>query len=318
VAFSCIAGGALSAFHPLCAQEPEQFPAIKVDVELVSIMFTVRNKNNALIPSLGKDDFTIFEDGKPQTIKYFSRETNLPLTLGLLVDVSGSQETLIPEERGAAGQFFDKVLREKDMAFLISFGAEAELLQDSTSSTRLLKEGLGRLRLSTSVGGLHPGPVPTASKPKGTILYDAVYMAADEKMKQEVGRKAIILITDGMDYGSTYKLRDAIEMAHKADCILYSLYYVDPRGYYNAGAGFGDSDLRRMSEDTGGRVFHISRRTTLDDAFRQIQEEMRAQYAVAYSSTNDKRDGSFRKIEIRPKDKSLRVQARKGYYAGAR
>jgi len=323
-AFSTLYGGVLAGGAMLSAQQKapaaapqEDLPTIKVDVELVNLMFTVRNKNNALVPSLTKDDITVYEDGKAQTTKYFTRETNLPLTIGLLVDVSGSQETLIPQEKHAAGQFFDQVLKSKDMAFLISFGAEAELLQDATGSPKLLKRGLEGLRLSTSVGGLHPGPVPSSRPPKGTILYDAVYLAANEKLKNEVGRKAIVLITDGMDYGSSYKLRDAIEMAHKADTIIYSIYYVDPRAYYGRGfGGASDGDLKKMSEETGGRLFHVGRNNSLEDIFRQIQEEMRSQYALAYSPTNDARDGSFRKIELRMADKSLKPQVRKGYYAG--
>lgn len=321
--FSTLCGGALAAGTVLHAQKPktptepqDDLPTIKVDVDLVNVMFSVRNKNGALVPTLTKDDFTIFEDGKPQTTKYFTRETNLPLTIGLLVDVSGSQETLIPQEKNAAGQFFDQVLKAKDMAFLISFGADAELLQDATGSPKLLKRGLEGLRLSTSVGGLHPGPVPTAHKPKGTILYDAVYLAANEKLKNEVGRKAIVLITDGMDYGSSYKLKDAIEMAHKADAMIYSIYYVDQRGYYNNGfGGASDGDLKKMSEETGGHLFHVGRRNTLEEIFKQIQEEMRSQYALGFSPTNESRDGSFRKLEIRPNDKTLKIQARKGYYA---
>jgi VWFA-related protein len=321
-AFITLCGGALAAGSGVFAQKPkaqpqEELPTIKVDVNLVNVMFTVRNKSNGLISTLTKDDFTVYEDGKAQTTKYFTRETNLPLTIGLLVDVSGSQETLIPQEKNAAGQFFDQVLRPKDMAFLISFGADAELLQDATSSPKLLKRGLEGLRLSTSVGGLHPGPVPTSSKPKGTIMYDAVYLAANEKLKNEVGRKAIVLITDGMDYGSSYKLKDAIEMAHRADTIIYSIYYVDQRAYYGRGfGGASDGDLKKMSEETGGRLFHVGRSNTLEDIFRQIQEEMRSQYALAYSPTNEARDGSFRKLEIRPNDKTMKVQARKGYYAG--
>jgi VWFA-related protein len=309
-----LAAGAF-AQKPQPPVEVEEFPTIKVDVELVSVMFTVRNKNNGLVSTLTKDDFTIYEDGKPQPMKYFSRETNLPLTIGLLVDVSGSQESLIPQEKIAAGQFFDQVLRQKDMAFLISFGSEAELLQDATNSAKLLKRGLEGLRLSTSVGGLHPGPVPTAKR-KGTILYDAVYLAADEKLKQEVGRKAIVLITDGMDFGSSYKLKDAIAAAHRADAIIYSIYYVDQRAYYMSGYGASDGDLKKMSEETGGRLFHVGRNNRLEDIFKQIQEEMRAQYAIAYSPTNENRDGSYRRIEIRPNDRSLKIQARKGYYAG--
>lgn len=320
--FSILCGGGLAVYaqKPKAQPDPQDdLPTIKVDVDLVNLMFTVRNKNNALISTLTKDNFTIYEDGKAQTTKYFTRETNLPLTIGLLVDVSGSQETLIPQEKYAAGQFFDQVLKAKDMAFLISFGADCELLQDSTSSAKLLKRGLEGLRLSAGVGGLHPAPVPSSRPPRGTLLYDAVYLAANEKLKNEVGRKAIVLITDGMDQGSTYKLKEAIEMAHKADTIIYSIYYVDQRAYYGRGMSFGgasDGDLKKMSEETGGRLFHVGRNNTLEDIFRQIQEEMRSQYAMAYSPTNESRDGSFRKIEIRPNDKTLKVQARKGYYAG--
>ena len=317
--FPTLCGGALAlhAQKPAAPPDPrDDFPTIKVDVNLVNVMFTVRNKNGALVPTLTRNDLSVYEDGKQQTTKFFTRETNLPLTIGLLVDVSGSQETLIPQEKHAAGQFFDQVLKAKDMAFLISFGADAELLQDSTSSPKLLKRGLEGLRLSTSVGGLHPGPVPTSAKPKGTILYDAVYLAANEKLKNEVGRKAIVLITDGMDYGSSYKLKDAIEMAHKADTMIYSIYYVDQRAYYGRGfGGASDGDLKKMSEETGGRLFHVGRSNSLDEIFRQIQEEMRSQYALAYSPANETRDGSFRKLEIRPNDKTLKVQARKGYYS---
>jgi VWFA-related protein len=287
---------------------------IRVDVDLVNIFFSVRNKQGAFVKDLAKEDFTVFEDGKEQEVRAFSRETNLPLTIGLLVDVSKSQETLIEAEKRAASEFFRKVLRPKDLAFLISFGSQAELLQDLTGSPRLLEQGLDQLRLSTSVGGLHPGPVPTANKPKGTILYDTVYMAAKDVLAREVGRKVIVLITDGMDFGSHYDLKDAIAAAHKSDAIIYSIYYVDPRAY--GGFGASDSDIKKMSEETGGRVFHVGRRTTLDDIFNQIQEEMRSQYALGYSSSNPARDGGFRKVEIKPKEKDLKVQARKGYFAG--
>src|SRR5262249_54300013 len=147
-------------------------------------------------------DFKVFEDGKDQPIKYFTRESDLPLTLGLLVDVSASQDRLIDIERRAADQFFQQVLRKKDLAFLISFGYEAELLQDSTNSSKLLRDGLNQLKLSVGVGGIHPGPVPTAQRNGGTILYDAVFLAADERLKGETGRKAIVVITDGVDTGS--------------------------------------------------------------------------------------------------------------------
>jgi VWFA-related protein len=298
---------------PQPAEQEEALPVIKVDVELVNVLFSLRDKKNALIATGKREEFTVFEDGKQQEIKVFARETDLPLTIGLLVDVSGSQERLIPEERSAAGQFFEQVLRKKDMAFLISFGAEAELLQDLTGSPRLLREGLGQLRLNAGVGGLHPGPVPTARQ-RGTILYDAVVLASEEKLKREVGRKAIVLITDGVDMGSTYTRQQAIEAAHRADVMIYSIYFADFRGF----GGGGEGDLKRMAEETGGRFFSVGRNQTLSDIFRQIQEEMRSQYVIGYSSTNGSRDGAFRRLEIRPADKDLKVQARRGYFASRR
>ena len=294
-------------------QKEEEPLSIKVDVDVVQILCSVRDKRGALIGNLTKDDFTLFEDGKKQEIKYFAKETDLPLTIGLLVDVSGSQARLIQEERQAAYQFFSQVLRKKDMAFLISFGPEAELLQDFTNSPRLLQTALDGLRVSSAVGGLHPGPVPTASQTRGTVLFDAVYLAASDRLQKEVGRKAIVLITDGMDFGSRVKKSTAIEAAQKADSIIYSIYYVD-QSVYGFGMGASDSDLKQMSEETGGRIFHAGRKNTLSEIFRQLQEEMRSQYAIGFTSSNEKKDGGFRKLEIRTKDKNLKVQARRGYY----
>lgn len=306
--------------YPALSQQasnpPEDLePTIKVDVDLVSVLFSVRDKHGALISNLEKSNLTLAEDGKAQTIRYFNRETNLPLTLGLLVDVSRSQENLIDVERRAASQFFEKVLRNKDMAFLISFGAEAELLQDYTGSPKLLREGLSGLRLSVPVGvGMNPGPVPTMSQPRGTIMYDAVYLAANEKLKGEVGRKAIVIISDGDDQGSRISKKEAIEAAQKADAIIYGFYYVDP--YFRGGFGnSGEGNLKQMAEETGGRVFSIGRKTTLEDAFRQLQDELRSQYAIGYTPTNAQKDGTFRRIEIKTDQKELKVQARKGYYA---
>ncbi|MGH9641550.1 MAG: VWA domain-containing protein [Terriglobales bacterium] len=291
---------------------------IKVNVDLVNILFSVHNKRGGLVGNLEKDQFTLLEDNKQQDIKYFTRETDLPLTIGLLIDVSASQGNLIGIEQEAASQFFGQVLRKKDLAFLISFGADADLLQDYTNSPQLLRDGLRGLKVNSSVGGLHPGPVPTVYQPRGTILYDAVYLAATDQLKGQVGRKVLVLITDGEDQGSRYKIEQAIEVAQKADAIIYGFYYVD-RGFYSRGGfGFGgvsDSALKRMAEDTGGRVFHIGRNPTLQDAFRELQDEMRSQYAIGYVPTNAVKDGKFRRIEVHTADKELKVQARKGYYA---
>ncbi len=299
-------------------QKPEELPpTIQVEVDVVNILCSVHDKRGGLVGNLSKDDFSVAEDGKSQTIKYFTRETDLPLTIGLLVDVSVSQANLIEIERRAAYEFFSQVLRKKDLAFLMSFGEDAELLQDYTSSPRLLQRGLDQLRVNSGVQGIHPGPVPTASQPRGTVLYDAVYLAATEQLNKEVGRKAVVLITDGIDQGSRVKLEAAVEAAQRSNVIVYSIYYVDPSAYYHGGffGAVSDSALRRMSEETGGRVFKVDRKHTLPDIFSELQQEMRSQYAIGYTPTNDKKDGSFRRIEIKTADKNLKVQARKGYYA---
>ena len=312
LAFLAVMGASLSA---------QDEPVIKLDVNLVNVLCSVRNKNGGLIGNLEKRDFTIFEDGKEQEIKYFSKETDLPLTIGLLVDTSKSQERLLDIEKRAAYEFFSKVLRKKDLAFLIQFGAEAELLQDDTNSPRLLQDGLNQLRLSVPTGGLHPGPVPTQQNQAGTILFDAVYLAANEKLKGEVGRKAMVLITDGVDTGSRISKDKAIEAAQKVDAIIYSIDYEDPGAYGFGGfgrisvGGGGDGDLKRLSSETGGHVFRVDRKNSLDDIFRDLQDEMRSQYAIGYAPPNPKKDGAYHKIEIRTANKDHRIQARKGYYA---
>ena len=301
-------------------QKPEQElpPTIQVDVDVVNLLCSVRDKRGGLIGNLGKEDFTVNEDGKQQQIKYFAKETDLPLTIGLLVDVSGSQANLIEIEKRAAYDFFSQVLRAKDVAFLMSFGEEAELLQDYTNSRTALQRGLDGLRVSSGVSGLHPGPVPTMSQPRGTVLYDAVYLAATDRLQKEVGRKVIVIITDGVDQGSRTRIEGAIEAAQKADAIVYSIYYVDPSAYYRGGymiGGFSDSALKRMSEDTGGRLFKVDKKHPLSSIFTELQEEMRSQYALGYTPINGTKDGSFRRVEVRTRDKNLKVQARKGYYA---
>jgi len=299
--------------------EGDQPPTIKVDVNIVNILASVRDKRGALVPNLEKQDFTVLEDGKPQEIRYFTKETDLPLTIGLLVDVSGSQRNLIDIERNAASQFFSQVLRKKDEAFLISFGEESELLQDYTGSPKLLTEGLKQLRVSSGVGGLGPGPVPTAGGPRGTVLYDAVYLAANEKLKTEVGRKVIVVITDGVDQGSRVRIEKAVEAAQKSDAVIYCIDYSDPSAYGGFGmislGGGGGSAMHKMSDETGGRVYKVDRKHTLDQVFKELQDEMRSQYSIGYTPTNDRKDGTYRKLEIKLANKDLKPQARKGYYA---
>jgi VWFA-related protein len=294
-------------------------PVLTADVNVVSLYCTVYDKENRLVNSLTKDDFDLDEDGRPQTIKYFSRETDVPLTIGLLVDVSGSQQKLIGIERQAAAQFFPDVMREKDLAFLISFGADVELLQDLTGSPHLLQLALERLKLS-NYASLSPGKPATQ---RGTVLYDGLHFAAHDILAKEKGRRAIILITDGEDNGSSLRMKDAVEAAQKSDSIVYGILYVDRAAYsfprLLPGGGTigytGDTILRQIAGETGGRVFTVDAKNPLAAIFEQIQEELRAQYLIGYTSTNLRNDGGFRKIELRTRDKELRVDVRKGYYA---
>ena len=323
-ALACTLFASPQAPGPEQDQAAPQAPTIRVGVDLVNILFTVRTKKGGqLIPNLEKSDFKVYEDGKEQTIQHFSRETDLPLTLGLLIDISASQERLIEIEREAASQFFSSVIRKKDEAFLISFGKSTELLQDYTSSARLLDAALRDLRGDGQTPGMGPipipneGPVPQVGTPKGTLLFDAVYLAANEKLKSEVGRKAMVLITDGDDQGSTYNVRTAIEAAQRSDSIIYSIYYVDRGFYMRAGmfGGGGEGDLRKMSNETGGHVFSVDGKHPLSEIFKEIQDELRNQYSIGYVPTNANRDGSFRHVEIKVDQTDDRVQARSGYYA---
>lgn len=314
-----------SSSAPVQNAGPPPVPAFHANVNLVNVFFSVRaRKGGQLIPNLTRQDFKVYEDGIEQKILQFSRETDLPLTLGLLIDVSASQDRLVDIEREAASQFFSSVIRQKDEAFLISFGKETTLLQDYTNSARRLIGAMQGLQ-GDGPGGImtggpipNTGPVPQVGSPKGTLLYDAVYLACNDKLKGQPGRKAVILITDGDDQGSYYKLDQAIEAAQRADTIIYSIYYVD-RGFYMQagyiGGGEGASVLDKMSRETGGHMFRVSRKHPLNEAFKQIQDEMRNQYSLGYKSTNEKRDGTFRRIKITTDDSAYRVQARSGYYA---
>jgi VWFA-related protein len=294
----------------------------KVSVDVVNIFFNVKDKHGLLIPNLTKNDFDVFEDGKPQTIKYFAAEANQPLTLGLLIDTSPSQERVLPIEKEVGAAFLKNVLRDKDLAFVISFDVTVDLLQDFTNSSPDLRAAMERTKINGGGGGggipgLGGGPIPN-SNPKGTLLYDAVYLASNEKLRNEVGRKAMILLTDGEDQGSQMKIMDAIEAAQKADSMIYVLLIAD-RGFYGGMGYSGDRDMRRLCEETGGRVISVGNKyEKLKEAFDQIANELRSQYNIGYTPTNNKKDGTFRKVEIRGKQPNLKIQARKGYYALAK
>ncbi len=303
--------------EPEQGKEPFEDAVISVDVEVVNILATVRDSKDRLVTDLVKDDFILEEDGNRQEIRYFSRQTDLPLTVGLLVDTSVSQQRLIRDEQRAASQFFSQVLRlKKDLAFLISFDVDIELLQDLTASQRLLENALGELKVQGSGGGIHPGPVPSSGRRVGTAMFDAVYLASDEMMRRQVGRKAVILISDGLDYGSRVSRDDAIEASHKSDVVVYGVRYYD-RGFYYRGGGFGGGGsgaMKKMARDTGGSVFEVSRKRTLQKIFDEIQEELRSQYSIGFSPQSGPDRPGLREIKLRTRRKGLKVQSRSGYY----
>ncbi|MBI3896046.1 MAG: VWA domain-containing protein [Acidobacteria bacterium] len=304
----------LLAELPLSSQQiPE--PTIKVEVSVVNVLCAVRDNKGRLVSNLEKSDFEIREDGKPQQITYFSRETQLPLTLGLLVDSSISQQRLIEEEREAAASFFEQVLRKDDMAFLINFDINVNLLQDVTGSVDFLRQALADIRVTGGGGSPNSGPFPSSTHTGGTRLYDAVYLASQDVLGKEVGRKALVLITDGQDHGSKVDLERAVEAAQRTDSIVYGILFMD-RGFYGfGGAAYqGESVLKEMAEETGGRVFRAGSRQELTRAFDQISEELRSQYSLGYSPTNTAHNRSFRRIEIKVHRNGHRIQARKGYY----
>jgi VWFA-related protein len=291
---------------------------LKVNVNLVSLYFTVHDKHGALIPHLTKDDFNILEDKSPQKIKNFTAENDQPLTLGILLDTSGSQQNVLPLEQQAGAAFLSRVLRSKDEAFLISFDVNLDLLSDYTNNAHALSRAMDKAEINVGTGG--GGGMPSGS-PKGTLLYDAVYSATHEKLQQETGRKALIILTDGEDQGSVQKLEGAIEAAQKANTIVYVLLCAD-RGFYGRGMytmGYsGDMVMRKLAEQTGGRVIDVGNNgKKMEDAFAQIEEELRTQYVASYTPTNAKLDGSYRKIDIDVKGDGLKALARKGYYAVA-
>ena len=314
--------------RPADEQTPEdQGPAgtVKVNVNVVGLFFNVKDKHGALIPNLTKTDFDVLEDGKPQTIKYFAAESNLPLTLGILIDSSGSQRNVLDMEKEVGGAFLRQILTDKDEAYVIDFNVDASLVQDYTRDVHRLQAALNKVRINTGfttgpIPGAGGGPVPTApGSQKGTVLYDAVYLSAHDMLSKEVGRKAMILLTDGEDEGSEYKIKDAIEAAERADAIVYVLLCAD-RGFYGTfQVGYtGEGEMRKLTEATGGRVINVGNKfDKLKEAFDQIAAELRSQYNLGYTSTNTVLDGSYRKLEVKSKQ-NYKVQCRAGYYATAR
>ena len=365
----------LAANQPIRSQQATggqgQGPPITVHVKVVNVLATVRDKKGAIIRNLAQDDFELKEDDRPQTIRYFSHETDLPLTLGLLVDTSMSQRRVLGEERDASATFLDQVLRvDKDRAFIIHFDREVELLQDLTSSRQKLRAALSLLQTpqrSEEDRGNSPDPGQDQRGGPGgggqggrgrggwggagTTLYDAIYLASNDITAKQGGRKALIVLSDGVDHGSKKTLASAIEAAQRADTLVYSILFADEEGYGRGGYGRpgmgggmggrggggmgggmgrhgggyprpqesrpdGKKILERLSKETGGRFFEASKKHPIDETFSQIQEELRSQYSLGYTPDPPDAGLGYHKITLTAKKKDLIVQARDGYYSG--
>jgi VWFA-related protein len=306
---------------PAPSPDEQSVATFKVNVNLVDVFFTVKDKQGNLVPHLNKGDCTITEDKVPQKLKNFVAETNQPLTLGILLDTSGSQTRVLPLEQDVGGQFLSRVLRQKDEAFLISFDVNVDMLQDFTNSPRLLSRAMSKAQINTAGGngaagipGAGGGTIPTMGTPKGTVLYDAVYLASNEKLNQETGRKAMVLLTDGEDEGSDHKIQDAIAAAQKSNALAYVILIAD-RGFYGGFGYSGYSAMKKLTEETGGRLIDVGNNgKKLEDAFQQIEDELRTQYVASYTPLNTKLDGTFRHLAVTCGD-GMKVQVRKGYFA---
>ena len=304
------------------APEEEPVETLKLNVNLVDVVFTVKDKSGNLVPHLTRDDCTISEDKVPQTLKNFAAESHLPLTLGILLDTSGSQYRVLPLEPDVGSQFLERVLQKKDEAFLLSFDVNVDLMQDYTNSARELSRAMSHAEINTAGGngaagipGAGGGTIPTIGAPKGTVLYDAVYLAANQKMSQETGRKAMILLTDGEDEGSRVKINEAIAAAQKANVIVYTILIAD-RGFYGSFGYSGYSAMKKLTEETGGRLIDVGNNgKKLEAAFQQIEDELRTEYVATYTPSNTKLDGGFRKLSVECRGDGMKVQVRKGYFA---
>jgi VWFA-related protein len=331
----------------------QQTPTFSSDVKVVNVLATVRDKHGQIVSNLTKDDFKLEEDGRPQTIRYFAKETDLPLTLGLLVDTSPSQRRVLEQERIASYAFLEHLMREdKDKAFVIHFDWEIELLQDLTSSRKKLNTALENLdtpQFQQSGGGGGPSGSGGHHRGGGTTLYDAVFLASDELMQKQQGRKALIILSDGVDTGSRLTLTRAIEAAQRANTLVYSILFADRESYGNrdygvhigglggglggpGGGGMGRGGpvgypqqshpdgkkvMEQISRETGGRFFEVSKKQSIDQIYASIEEELRNQYSLGYSPDKADTAPGYHKIHLTTTQKDLVVQARDGYYSGS-
>jgi VWFA-related protein len=292
-----------------------QQPDFTTGVRVVNILASVRDKDGHIVTDLTQDDFIIEEKGHPQVIQYFARQSGLPLTLGLLVDVSGSQRTVLEPQREASLQFLHQVLREgSDWAFLLAFDREMDLLQDVTTSRAELDSGLQKLALIRDPSGKLP------EHAQGTALYNAVFAAAQKVMSRQHGRKALIVLSDGVDTNSSKSLSAAVDECQREDTLIYTIRFYDQRLLAFPVAGDtgprlrdGKKVLLHMSEQTGGGYFELPDMPALEKIFASIEEELRNQYSLGYSPAKGK--PGYRKISVSTKRKGLTVQARDGYFS---
>jgi VWFA-related protein len=309
----CAASAVPTACAFACANalaRAQDQPTFTTEVKVVNVLATVRNKTGTLVGNLEKDDFALAEDGRPQTIKYFQHESNLPLILGLMVDTSGSQVKVLDQERAASLRFLDRVFRDHiDRAFIMQFDTSVQLRQPLTGSIKSLDDAMAYVdsetmrQLRMQGGG-------------GTLLYDAVVRASNEIMSKQAGRKALIVLSDGVDFGSDASVNDSVEAAQRADTLIYSILYSDPGAYGLFGADHdGKKVLQRMCDDSGGSFFEVSKKLPIDNIFAMLEEELRNQYSIGYVSDRPVTLSEFRTIQLTTRQKGLQVQARKRYWA---
>ena len=289
---------------------------IKLGAQLVTVPFNVTDKTNRYVTDLAKDDLELFEDSKTQQIFSFERQTDLPITIAMLIDISGSEKYTLPSERIAGQRFFRKVLRQKkDIGAVVTFEGESVLVQDLTSDVEKLTRALDGVEVPaqvSSIGGVGgTPPINGGSRSGSTAIYDSIYAVSSDLLRREAGRRVIILLTDGQDTSSRIKEREAIERTWRNEVIMYAIGIGDP-GW----GGINQGTLKKMTSETGGRAFFPRNEEDLDRAFAQIDEDLRSQYVVAYQTNNEARDGSFRIIQLHVKNrKELTVRHRRGYFA---
>jgi VWFA-related protein len=288
-------------------------PTFSTGVKVVNVLATVRTKKNEIVRDLTKDDFLLSENSRPQTIRYFSRESDLPLTVGLMIDTSMSQQRVLESERTASFRFLDQVLREsKDKLFVMQFDMAVLLRQPLTSSRRELEATLPyvdtptRRDLSLQTGG-------------GTLLYDAIVQASNTVLKNQNDRKAMIVLSDGGENGSTATLTDAIEAAQRSDALIYSILFSDSS--YGGPSFFGGLDgkgiLQKLSKETGASFYEVSKKQGIEQIYGAIQEELRSQYNLGFVSDQPNGISEFRTLKLSTKQKGLVVQYRERYWAKA-